>query len=149
MIAGVDYIGISTPFYCNDGKGNFLFHKRSINCRDEHGKWDPGSGQLEFGLTPEQNVLKEMREEYGCRGIIQESIPAHTIFRMQNDKRTHWVAIPFFVHVDPKTVRINDADKIEQIIWRTLDDLPRPLHTGFSFTMRHFKEYFIKYQPRT
>jgi len=29
MISGIDYIGITTPFYCNDGKGNFLFHKRS------------------------------------------------------------------------------------------------------------------------
>lgn len=27
MEPGVDYIGISTPFYCNDGHGLFLLHK--------------------------------------------------------------------------------------------------------------------------
>ncbi|HEY4495194.1 MAG TPA: hypothetical protein VI998_04000 [Patescibacteria group bacterium] len=31
MKLGIDYIGISTPFYCNDGQGCFLLHKRSKN----------------------------------------------------------------------------------------------------------------------
>lgn len=146
MKAGIDYIGISTPFYCNDGKRNFLFHKRSNNCRDEQGKWDPGAGQLEFGLTPEQNVLKEVQEEYGCRGIIQNRLPAHSIFRMHNHQKTHWIAIPFFIYVNPKKVRISDPDKIEKIEWCTLDNLPHPLHSGFSFTLKHFKQYFGEYR---
>ena len=53
MKPGIDYIGVSTPFYCHDGQGNFLFHKRSQKCRDEQGRWDTGSGKLEFGLTVE------------------------------------------------------------------------------------------------
>jgi 8-oxo-dGTP diphosphatase len=145
MKPGIDYIGISTPFYCNDGKGNFLFHKRSKNCRDEQGKWDTGSGQLEFGLTPEQNVLKEVEEEYGCPGVIQASIPAHSIFRIHDNCKTHWVAIPFFIFVNPEKVRINDVDKIEKLEWHTLNNLPRPLHTGFSFTLNHYRQYFKKY----
>ena len=56
MKPGIDYIGVSTPFYCHDGQGNFLFHKRSQKCRDEQGRWDTGSGKLEFGLTVEENV---------------------------------------------------------------------------------------------
>ena len=75
MKIGIDFIGISTPFYCNDGKGNFLFHRRSKNCRDEHGKWDPGSGKLDFGVCIEVNVLREIAEEYGCKGEIQERLP--------------------------------------------------------------------------
>jgi hypothetical protein len=97
MKPGIDYIGISTPFYCNDGKGRFVLHKRSVKCRDEHSAWDPGSGQLEFGLSPEENVLKEVMEEYGCRGIIQEQVPTHTIIRNSNGKVTHWLAVPFFI----------------------------------------------------
>ncbi len=57
---GVDYIGVTTSFYCNDGKGNFLLHKRSKNTRDENGRWDPGGGQLEFGEKPEKGVLREV-----------------------------------------------------------------------------------------
>jgi len=146
MKAGIDYIGISTPFYCNDGKGNFLFHKRSKNCRDEQGRWDPGSGQLEFGLSTEENVFKEVKEEYGCLGIIQERLPAHSIFRIHNRKKTHWIAIPFFIYINPKEARINDPDKIEKIEWHTLQNLPNPLHTGFAFTLKHYQSYFEKYK---
>jgi hypothetical protein len=49
MNPGIDYVGITTVFFCHDGKGNFLFHKRSNKCRDEHGRWDLGSGKLEHG----------------------------------------------------------------------------------------------------
>ncbi|OGB78549.1 hypothetical protein A2296_02025, partial [candidate division CPR3 bacterium RIFOXYB2_FULL_35_8] len=111
QIPGIDYIGITTPFYCNDGKGNFLLHRRSKNCRDEQRRWDLGSGQLEFGLTPEQNVLKEVFEEYGCSGTIQSQLPPHSIFRKHQGVDTHWLAIPFFVQVDPQKVKISEPTK--------------------------------------
>ncbi len=145
MDPGFDYIGISTPFYCNDGKGNFLLHKRSKNCRDEEGRWDPGSGELLHGVTLESNVLREVMEEYGCQGEIQERLPAHDIFREYNGKKTHWLAVPFFVKVDPALVRMNEPDKMDEIGWFRLDNLPSPLHTGFGFTFGKYKEYFIKY----
>ena len=146
MKIGIDFVGISTPFYCNDGKGNFLFHRRSKNCRDEHGKWDPGSGKLDFGVCIEDNVLREIAEEYGCKGEIQERLPAHDIFREYDGIKTHWLAVPFFVKVNPKEVRINEPEKIDEIGWFKLNNLPQPLHTGFQFTINKFKDYFEKYR---
>lgn len=145
MKAGFGYVGVSTPFYCHDGKGNFLFHKRSNKCRDEHGRWDTGSGQLEFGLTPEENVLKEIKEEYGVIGKIEKAIPAHSLFRKHNRQKTHWIAFPFFVLVNPQKVRINDKEKIEEIGWFTLSKLPSPLHTGFAYTFKKYPTYFSAY----
>lgn len=145
MNPGLDYIGISTPFYCNDGKGNFLLHKRSKHCRDEQGRWDPGSGQLEHGAALEENVLREVMEEYGCRGEIQERLPAHDIFRDMDGQKTHWLAIPFFVKVNPSLVRMNEPDKMDEIGWFRLDNLPNPLHTGFQFSFSKFREHFNKY----
>lgn len=142
MKVGEDYIGITTTFYCNDGKGNFLFMKRSKKCRDEQGKWEPGGGKLEFGLTPEENVLKEVREEYGCKGKIQKSIPPHTIFRTNNGKKTHWIAFPFFIKVKKSEVKIGDPIEIDEIGWFRLNKLPKPLHSGFSWTFNHYKKYF-------
>src|SRR3989338_1615145 len=149
MKPGQDYIGVSTTFYCHDGKGRFLFHKRSKNCRDEHGRWDTGSGQLEFGLTPEENVLKEVLEEYGCKGTIQEQLPAHSIFREHDGHKTHWLAVSFFVKVDPSEVKNNEPHKIDEIGWYSLDNLPEPLHTGFHFTLTNYRKYFEKYQSPT
>lgn len=146
MIIGIDYIGISTPFFCNDGKGNFLFHKRSRNCRDENGRWDAGSGKLDFGVGLEENVLREVEEEYGCRGEIQERLPTHDIFREHNGVKTHWVVVPFFIKVNPKEVKNNEPEKIDELGWFKLDNLPQPLHTGFQFTLSHSQEYFEKYK---
>lgn len=145
MKIGIDYTGIATPFYCNDGMGNFLLHKRSKNCRDEEGCWDTGGGRLEFGLTLEQNVMKEVREEYGCEGKIQERLPARDIFREEGGIRTHWVAAPFFIKVDPAEVRINEPEKIDELGWFKLDALPEPLHKGFQFGLKTFSKYFDKY----
>jgi len=145
MKPGIDYIGISTPFYCIDGKGQLLLHKRSKICRDEHGRWDPGGGQLEKGLTPEQNVLKEVAEEYGCVGKIVGQIPAHSIFRQWDRKKTHWMVLPFFILVDPQNVKINEPEKIDEIGWFSVKNLPTPLHSGFTYTFKHFQSYFQKY----
>jgi len=146
VIIGVNYIGVTTPFYCNDGKGNFLLHKRSKNCRDEQGRWDAGGGQLEFGQTPEESVLREVEEEYGCRGKIQEVLPAYSILRNLEGKNTHWVGIPFFILVDKNEVKINEPEKIDEIGWFKLDNFPKPLHMGFTGALKRYKEYFEKYK---
>lgn len=142
---GIDCIGVSTPFYCHDGKGKFLFAKRSDKCRDEHGAWDTGSGKLEFGLSIEENILKEVKEEYGCKGTIQELLPAHSILRTYNGQPTHWVAIPAFVLVNPKEVKLKEPEKFTELGWFTLDHLPQPLHTGFAFTFKTYSGHFAKY----
>lgn len=145
MNIGVDYVGITTPFYCHDGKGNLLMNKRSKECRDEHGKWDTGSGKLEFGSSLEENVLQEVLEEYGCQGEIQGSLPTHDIWREHEGVKTHWIAVPFFIKVDPKEVKNGEPHKFEEIKWFDLDHLPEPLHTGFAYTLDKYREYFEKY----
>lgn len=145
MNPGVNFVGVTTPFYCNDGQGRFLLHRRSNKCRDEQGRWEPGSGELEFGQTPKESVLREVFEEYGCVGKIQEQLPAHSILRQVQGHTTHWVAIPFFVKVNPYEVRNNEPEKIDEIGWFTLDKLPNPLHRGFLFTFEHYREYFQRY----
>ncbi len=144
MKIGHDFVGITTPFYCTDGKGNILMHKRTEKCRDEHHRWDTGSGKLEFDLSLEQNVLQEVLEEYGCRGEIIDSLPAHDIFREHDGKKTHWIAVPFFVKVNPAEVKNGEPEKITDLTWFSLDKLPEPLHTGFALTFNKFKEEFEK-----
>ncbi|OGK63123.1 hypothetical protein A2334_04435 [Candidatus Roizmanbacteria bacterium RIFOXYB2_FULL_38_10] len=145
MKAGYDYVGITTAFYCHDGEGNFVLHKRSNKCRDEIGVWDNGGGKLEYGLTLEKNVLKELREELGCTGIIQEQLPSYTLLRKHNDKNTHWIATPFIILVKPEEVKNNDPEKIAEIRWFKLSSLPQPLHSGLTYVLKKYKKYFDKY----
>lgn len=145
---GIDYIGITTPFYCNDGEGNFVLHRRSENARDEQGTWDFGAGQLEFGEEIEQSMLRELFEEYGVEGEIQEQVPAHTILRIHDGQQTHWVAIPFFVKVDTSKVKIMEPDKHSEIGVFSLDNLPSQLHSGVKHSMEKYKPYFDKYKNK-
>lgn len=148
MTPGIDYIGVTVSFYCNDGKGNFLFYKRGKKCRDEVGRWDCGGGQLEFGEDPLVGVLREIKEEFGCDGIIQEQLPAHSVIRIQKGKNTHWLCIPFFVKVNPKDVKNNEPDKIDEIKWFRLSKLPANLHTGYKYTKKRYKKYFDVYKKQ-
>lgn len=149
MKIGIDYIGVSTSFYCHNGKGKWLLHKRSINCRDERGAWDSGGGKLEFGLTLEENVLKEIREEYGCEAQIQQQLSAITLLRKSIDgTQTHWIIIPFILFLDEKNVskvKISDPEKMAELGWFTLDNLPHPLHSGFQKTITLYRKIFEKH----
>lgn len=149
MKTGIDTIGISTSFYCHNNKGMWLLHKRSDACRDEKGAWDSGGGKLEFGLTLEQNVLKEIREEYCCNAIIQEQLPAITLIRKTSDDiPTHWIVVPFILVIpenEEHNVRMGDAEKMKELGWFSFGSLPDPLHSGFrkttSLNMLRFKNY--------
>src|SRR3989344_7257402 len=145
MKIGIDYVGITTPFYCHDGNGNLLMHKRSKECRDEQQRWDTGSGKLELNLSLENNVLQEVLEEYGCEGEIQEQLPALDLFRELNGVKTHWIAVPFFLKVNRDEVKNGEPHKIEEIGWFTLDTLPEPLHTGFAHAFGSYRNFFEKY----
>lgn len=121
-------------------------HKRSEKCRDEQGRWDYGGGKLEFGQELEESVLREVQEEYGCRGEIQEQLLPHSILRELNGVLTHWLAIPFFIKVNLEKVTNNEPDKILEIGFFTLDNLPQPLHSGAKKTMEKYQNYFDKYR---
>ena len=126
---GVDYIGVNCVFWCHDGRGNVLMHKRSQNCRDEQGKWDCGGGSMDFGETFEQTVRREVAEEYGAKPLKMEYIATKNVLRKHNGNPTHWIKNMFWVLVDPKKVRNMEPEKIDEIGWFTFNKLPSPLHS--------------------
>ena len=77
-------------------------------------------------------MLREVKEEYDCDGVILALIPPISIFRNQNGIDTHWLALPFIVKVNPNQVKNNEPDKIEELGWFTLDNLPQPLHSALD-----------------
>ena len=111
MKPGIDFVGVSVSFFCHDGK-DFLIHKRSDKCRDEIGRWDFGGGQLEFGETPHEAVLREVKEEYQTEGAVEKQLPSYSLIRKENGVESHWLIMPFIIKLDRKKVRIDDPEKI-------------------------------------
>ncbi len=146
MLAGIDYTGISVGFLCHDGQGNFLFHKRSQQTRDEHGAWDWGGGKLEFGETIVQGLAREIKEEYGCDIIsIDEVLPPTDWSATVAGQQTHWVILTHIVRVDRNQVKNNEPQSIAEIGWFILDNLPQPLHQGVAREVTLFKEIIQQY----
>ena|SRR3989344_6722049 len=140
MKQGLDYIGVTCVFYCHDAKGNLLLHKRSVNCRDEKGKWDCGGGAMTFGETFEQTVRREVNEEY-CTDITKlQLVGVNNVLRKNKGKLTHWVAILFAVLVNFKKVKIGDPEKMDKIGWFKPNKLPKPLHSMFLTHLEFVKK---------
>ena len=86
---GIDYIGVTVVFYCHDGAGRLLLHKRSAACRDEQGRWDVGGGSMEFGETFEEAVRREVREEYGVEPLSVVYAATTNVLREHDGCTTH------------------------------------------------------------
>ncbi|EKD90742.1 MAG: hypothetical protein ACD_30C00092G0010 [uncultured bacterium] len=126
---GVDYIGVTCVFFCHDGRGRFLLHKRSKLCQDEQGNWDAGGGSLEHGEEFEEGVRREIKEEYCTTVLDLKYLGAHNVLRKNKGKKTHWIALIFVARVDAKKVKIGEPKYMDEIGWFTKDNLPTPLHT--------------------
>ena len=143
MKKGFDHTGITIAYFCHDGKGNYLFNKRSTNCRDEHGRWDNGGGGLDFGFTVEDTLRKELMEEYGVEPLEFEMLGWRDVFREQNGKQTHWLALDFRVHIDPEKVINGEPHKFDEIQWFTIDKLPEPLHSQVPTALKIYRDRLI------
>ncbi|MEK7460137.1 MAG: NUDIX domain-containing protein [Patescibacteria group bacterium] len=140
MKKGEDYIGVTVSYLCHDGKGNFLFNKRSVNCRDEHEKWDAGGGGMEIGETVEETLRKEIAEEY-CTDVLEFTpVGYRDIHREHHNKKTHWISLDFIVLIDREKVKNGEPHKFDEIGWFTLDNLPSPLHSQFPEFLKRYKD---------
>ncbi len=143
---GVDFIGISTSFYCVDSDGYLLLHRRSVNCRDQHGTWDCGGGRHEHPITIEDNIHKEVLEEHGCKGEILARLPAYDVFSQNVQARTtHWIALPHIVRITRGEERIMEPSKCDELGWFTLGTLPSPLHAGMAAALARYRDEFSRY----
>ncbi|HWU24216.1 MAG TPA: NUDIX domain-containing protein [Candidatus Paceibacterota bacterium] len=138
MKKGVDCIGNTVVFACHDGRGNYVLSKRSVNCRDEHGTWDPGGGGIELNDTVIDTLKKEIAEEY-CTDVLEyEFLGYRDVHREHNGEKTHWIALDFKVLVDREKVRNGEPHKLEEIGWFTRDTFPEPLHSQFPYFLEKY-----------
>jgi 8-oxo-dGTP diphosphatase len=139
MKKGEDYTGITIVYFCHDGKGNFLFNKRSKNCRDEIGNWDCGGGALEFLDTVENTLKKEVKEEYGTDVLSFEFLGYRDVHRDRAGIKNHWIALDFKVSVDRDKVKNGEPHKFDEIGWFKLDNLPNLLHSQIPYALKLYK----------
>ncbi|MBX4191234.1 MAG: NUDIX domain-containing protein, partial [Candidatus Doudnabacteria bacterium] len=146
MKQGIDCIGNSVIYFCHDGKGNVLMAKRSMNARDEAGKWDIGGGGIDLGATIDETLRREIKEEYCAEVLSYEFLGYRDVHREHNGIKTHWIALDFKVLIDPSNVKIGEPHKFDDIGWFNLDALPKPKHSQWPEFLKKYWEK-IKFPP--
>lgn len=121
-------IKVSTCALILNESGQLWLMRRTPKCRDEHGRWDTCAGTLEYGLTAEENMRKELLEELGVRPHVLEFIGYRDVFRKGADS-AHYVGLDFIARVQSADVSRQEPLKHDQGGWFTVTTLPSPLHS--------------------
>lgn len=136
---GIDHIGVTVCFVVHDGAGNILLQKRSQKCRDEKGRWDIGGGALEFGEKLSDAVRREVYEELRTDVLDIKFLFSFEALRDNDGTPTHWIAMSHAVKVDPKKVKNGEPNKIDELGWFTMANLPEPLHSQMKKSLDRAK----------
>ena len=127
---GISFVGVATVFLCYDSAGRIFLAKRSQKARDEKGRWEPGSGGLKWGVSVEENLKRELKEEYNADAIKTDFLGYRDAFRkLEDGTKTHWLGLDFAVLVDSKQIKIMEPEMFDDSGWFDLDNLPSPMHS--------------------
>jgi ADP-ribose pyrophosphatase YjhB (NUDIX family) len=138
---GTSFTGAGTVFFCHDGKGKFLMSKRSQKCRDEKGRWEIAGGGLKWGITAEDNIKREVAEEFAANAQKIDFMGYRDVFRELDDGTpTHWVMLDFAVQVDPNDVKLNEPDMADELGWFTVANQPEPVHSQHQAFMKKYQK---------
>lgn len=118
---GVIRIGIT--MLCHDGSGRYLLHWRSKGARDEHDRWDIGGGGVKFGEPVVDAMRRELKEEYGTEPLDFIALGWRDVFRVIDEKDTHWLQFDFLVRVDPAKAIVGEPHKNDGLKWFTKEEL--------------------------
>lgn len=114
--------------------------KRSKKARDENGRWDTGGGGLDFDISVEETLRKEIKEEYCTDVLEQEFLGFRDVFRTHKGHQTHWVTLDFKILVDAKKVKIGEPELFTDLQWFRLDKLPNDLHSQLPAFIEKYKD---------
>jgi len=99
------------------------------------GKWHFPGGRIELGETPEQAIIREMKEETGLDVKVKRMFDAHMLRQYVNNKRGLVVFVWFLVE---------PADKREP---KANDDLVEVKWVPKKEAMTYFPDNFVEHIP--
>lgn len=120
-----------------DKKGKLLLCKRGENARNERGKWDLIGGGVEYGEPVIKAAQREVKEEVNLD--IQEVRKIGFFDHMLPDE--HWVSMVLFTDSFSGELKIMEHDKIDDIGWYKMDEIPINLTTSAVLALDCYNEW--------
>lgn len=138
---GKSFVGVTTSSFCHDGNSRYFLNKRSNKARDERGVWDTCGGGLKAGITAEENVIREVQEEYGATPLEVKALGYREMFRVDHDGTpTHWISLDFLVKLNPAHAKNNEPEMFTEVGWFKIKDFPEPRHSQMNTWLEKYKD---------
>lgn len=130
LLAEIEYWGSAGAgaIFFSKNTGKFLIGLRSASV-DQPGEWGSFGGKLDYDEGPEDAVQREIEEETGYNGPLQ-LVPLAKY--KDGDFTFH-----NYVAIVEDEFRPKLSWETDDCIWTTLDKLPRPLHFGMKYMLKH------------
>ena len=115
--------------FCKDSQGMWrvLVNKRGKGTPDFQGYWNLVCGYLQFNVSGQQNVLKELKEETGVEIPLSKvkfhSVETSPLANKQNVSLRYYAILDGVIDDYPTTAMYSEKDEVESIGWIRIDKL--------------------------
>lgn len=105
----------------NQAQDKVLLIKKNSNQKIAPGEWLLPGGTLDFSETPEQTLIREVKEETNLNLSTSSFLDTKTMII----NNTHWLGLYYVSKVkDVKALNNNEPNKHEKIEFISLNELP-------------------------
>ena len=90
-----------------------------------HHKWEFPGGEIEFEETPEECVVREVKEEVGVNVEILQVIP-YVIHNLWPKDKAKIILIPYLCRLkegEPFAANANGEREVEKVAWMSIDEI--------------------------
>lgn len=131
-----------SALWLTNSKGEVLLARRAFTKSHDPGKWGPAvAGTVEDGETYELNIIKEMDEELGLRGV---SVRAGEK-QLRSSKKWRYFGQRFYATVDKRIDEFTiQADEVAEVRWFTREQLQKEVAEHPDHFLRSVVEYTKK-----
>ena len=138
MKAGIDYIGVGCGALIINDEGEFSLQKRGSASKNEAGFWSKPGGAVEYGEKVEGAVIREIKEELGI-DIELVKLMGFTNHIIESENQ-HWISFNFLAKIVGGTPKNLEPNKIEEVRWFKLNELPEKLSKTTSEPINQYLE---------
>lgn len=107
----------------HNDKGEILLVKRGVE--PEKGKWALVAGFLEVGESPEEGILRELREEAGLTGKLEKLL---NVYSQDSERYGSIIAVAYLIKVEGTPEPGDDAEDARFFQIKKIPDLPFESH---------------------
>jgi mutator protein MutT len=122
-------------------KGKVLFMKRTKNCKYDADMWSVPAGKVQANETPEEAIVREIREELGIDSkIVGKIYESKEIL----DEKKRLTTIAYVCRVVKGEPEIKEPEKCSEVAFFSIRSLPSPLVKRVEKIISVYKKWRIQ-----